>query len=267
MLIAQISDTHITLPGKKTYGIAPMAENLAQCIDHLNGLTPKPDIVLLTGDITNIGSAEEFEHAAQLLSKLQMPFYVIPGNHDDRLKLWATFGGSACPSRSAGFINYVIEQDELRLIALDSVIAGKSGGEICTTRAAWLEARLAERPDKPSIIFMHHPPVKLGVIETDLDGFIGADLLGDVVEKYSNIEAIICGHIHTPANTRWRGTIVNTAPSMGMQLVLDLTLKRDEFVLEAPAYQLHYWTKYQQLVSFTNYLHQNGGPYWFKEYS
>ena len=267
MLIAQISDTHIPVPGRKTYGIAPMAENLAQCVDHLNLLDPGPDIVLVTGDITNIGSFEEFEHASKLLGELKMPYYVIPGNHDDRLALWATFGGKACPTRSAGFIQYVIELDELRLIAMDSTVPGEPGGELCTTRTAWLDDRLAEDPDKPSIIFMHHPPVKFGVIETDIEGFIGAQRLGDVVEKYSCIEAIICGHVHTVAHTRWHGTVVSTAPSMGMQLVLDLTMKRNEFVLETPAYQLHYWTRHHQLVTHTAYLHASDGPYLFKELS
>lgn len=265
VFIAQISDTHIAARGKKTYGIAPMAENLRGCVRALNKLDPRPDVVLLTGDITHSGRADEFSHAAELLSLLDMPVYVIPGNHDDRNRLWAHFGGTACPARSGGFIQYVVELDALRLIALDSTIPGQSGGEICATRAAWLEDQLARAPDKPSLIFMHHPPVKCGVIETDIDGFIGASRLGEVVEKYDHIQAIVCGHIHTPAHTRWRGTVVSTAPSMGMQLVHDFNLQRDEFVLDSPAYQLHYWTAQKNLITHTAYLHDFDGPYLFKE--
>ena len=89
------------------------------------------------------------------------------------------------------------------------------------------------------MIFMHHPPIKCGVLETDVDGFIGKKLLGSVISKHHHVEKIICGHIHVPINTSWNDTVISTAPSMGMQLVLDLTLKREsEFVLEAPAY--HY---------------------------
>ena len=84
MLIAQISDTHIPRKGTKTYEIAPMAENLAQCVDHINQHNPKPDVVLVTGDITHSGQSEEFTHAAEFLNPFKMPFYVIPGNHDDR---------------------------------------------------------------------------------------------------------------------------------------------------------------------------------------
>lgn len=267
MLIAQISDTHIAGWGERAYGIAPTAENLARCVDHINRFDPKPDLVLVTGDITNRGLPEEVERAASLLSKLRCPFYIIPGNHDDRSGLWSVFGGHACPSRAQGFMNYVIEGYDVRLIGMDSTIPGAPGGEICETRALWLDERLSEAKEQPTVIFMHHPPLKCGVSETDVDGFVGADLLGDVFEKYTNIERVICGHIHLQAHVRWRGTVVSTAPSMGMQRVLDLTLERpSEFVLEAPGYQLHYWSPERNLVTHTIYLGEIDGPYLFEEY-
>ena len=267
MLIAHISDTHIAGWGKKSYGIAPMAENLHRCVNHINRLHPKPGVVLVTGDITNGGLLEEAERAKSILNKLQCPYYVIPGNHDHREILWSVFGGHACPSKAQGFINYVIEGYDIRLIGMDSTVPGSPGGEICRTRAVWLDELLSEANEQPTIIFMHHPPVKCGVSETDIDGFIGADRLGNVIEKYSNIERVICGHIHLQSHVRWRGTVVSTAPSTGMQLVLDLTLARpSEFVLEAPGYQLHYWSPEKNLVSHTIYVREIDGPYLFEEH-
>ena len=128
MLIAQFSDTHISAPGTKTYGVAPTTENLARCIDHVNKLAPEPDLVLVTGDITANGTPQESAHAARLLSKLRYPCYLVPGNHDDRTVLWSDFGGRACPSRVGDFFNYVIDGFDIRLIALDSVLPGAPGG-------------------------------------------------------------------------------------------------------------------------------------------
>lgn len=267
MLIAQLSDTHIAGWGKKAYGIAPSAENLARCVDHINLLNPEPDLVLVTGDITSKGLMEEVERAASLLDKLRCPYYIIPGNHDDRATLWSEFGGQACPSRAGDFLSYVIEGYDVRLLAMDSTIPGAPGGEICESRAAWLDERLSGTGHEPTIIFMHHPPLKCGVNETDIDGFIGADRLGNVIEKYTNIERIICGHIHLLVHARWRGTVVSTAPSMGMQLVLDLTLQRaSEFVLEVPAYQLHYWTPEKNLITHTVHVREGAVPYLFEDY-
>ena len=266
MLIVQISDTHIAGRGKKTYGIAPMSENLARCVDHINQSDPRPDVVLVTGDITSAAKIEEAEQAADILSNLQIPFYIIPGNHDSRTSLGEAFSEQVCPSGYQGFSNYVIDDFDVRLIAVDSTVPGAPGGEICQTRATWLDERLSEDKERPTVIFMHHPPVRCGVLETDEDGFSGADLLGDVVEKYSNIEGIFCGHIHLPIHVRWRGTVVSTAPSIGMRLGLDLTLKRpSEFYLDAPGYQLHFWTPQQDLVTHTVYVGDGGGPYLFEE--
>jgi len=264
MLVAQISDTHITEQGQNTYGFVPMAENLKRCVASINSLTLQPDIVLLSGDVTSDALIKEAEYAARILDDLVCPYFLIPGNHDDRRVLWRIFGDAACPSRSGEFINYVIDGYALRIVAFDSVAAGEPGGEICPARADWLDACLSTGGDQPTIIFMHHPPLKFGVPETDEDGFKGADILGAIVDKYPNIERILCGHIHLLSYANWHGTIVSTAPSMGMQLDLDLTqAKPSEFLLSAPAYLLHYWTPEMQLVTHSVELNDLNGPYPF----
>jgi 3',5'-cyclic AMP phosphodiesterase CpdA len=267
MLIVQISDLHLAGPGRKTLGIAPMAENLTRCVDHINRLEPQPDLVLVTGDVTNDGRREEAKQAASILSALRWPYYIIPGNHDDRSALWSVFGGTACPAMEQGFINYAIDDFDVRLIGMDSVAPGNAGGEICRTRAAWLEARLAEAPTRPTIIFMHHPPLRCGVLETDEDGFVGAQLLGAVVERFSNIKRIVCGHIHLLAHAQWRGVVVSTAPGMGMQLGLDLTKQHpSEFVLEDPGFLLHHWTPQKTLITHAVTVRDRDGPYLFDEH-
>ena len=150
-----------------------MAENLVLCIDHINQHLPKPHLFLVTGDITITGQEEEFNHAANLLNRFEMPFYVIPGNHDDRNILRSTFGKQACPVESEGKIDYVIEASDLRLIALDSTLPGSQCGEITEAQASWLDSRLNEKPTQPTMIFMYHQPIKCGVLETEVAGFIG----------------------------------------------------------------------------------------------
>ena len=266
MLIAHISDLHIAGWGKKAYGIAPTAENLACCVDHINQLKPEPDLVLVTGDITYSGLLEEAERAASILSQLRYPFYIIPGNHDNRSSFLSVFAEQACPVKDENFINYVIEGYPLRLIGIDSTVPGEPGGEISKTTAAWLEECLSAAKEQPTVIFIHHPPVKCGVLETDVDGFVGAERFGDIVEKYPNIKSILCGHIHLQAHIGWRGTVIDTAPSMGIPLVLDLTLEQpSQFTLDVPGYQLHYWSPDKNLVSHTIYVRETDGPYLFEE--
>ena len=266
MLIAQISDLHLAAPGHKTLGIAPMAENLARCNAHINHLSLLPDLVLVTGDLTHNGRSEEMAWAADLLSVLRPPFYVIPGNHDNRTTLLAAFGARACPAVSEAFINYVIESDDLRLIGLDSTLPDASGGEISPEQARWLDERLCEKPDQPTLLFMHHPPVKFGVIETDVDGFDGAERLAAVLEKHPQVQRILAGHIHLSSLSQWRSVVVSTAPSMGMRLFLDLTMELPSaFIPDDPGYHLHYWTPDRRLITHTVQVSVHEGLHSFTE--
>ena len=261
MLIAQISDIHIVEKGELTLGVAPMAENLQRCIEHLNHMQPKPDCVLITGDITDKGSPDSYRHAAEILARLEMPYWLIPGNHDDNQNLWAEFNLNACPTNNDDFINYVVDDFSVRLIGMDSSIDNMPGGEVTPKQLSWLETELQRETKKPTLIFMHHPPVKCGVLESDRDGFVGAGMLGELLAKYDNVERLICGHIHLPTHTLWSGTTVSTSPSIGIELSLDLTLKKPSgFLLVKPAYQLHLWTKHNNLVSHTVQVHEDDAP-------
>ena len=268
MLIAHLSDLHIAGPNKKAYGLAPTAENLRLAIRHLNQVGPTPDLELITGDITYHGSSPEVSRAAKILQELDFPYYLVPGNHDQRSTLWAEFGNTAIPGQESEFMNYTIEGHDIRLIGMDSTAPGEPGGAMDSARCSWLEERLAEEPNQPTVIFMHHPPVQYGVLETDEDGFAGVQLLADVVARYDNIERILCGHIHLEAHAGWCNTVVSTAPSMELQLSLDLTLTRpSEFYLASPGYQLHYLHPAGHLVSHTVFVRRLSGPFPFEEWS
>jgi Icc protein len=264
MLIAQISDTHLSVRGQKTCGVAPMADNLRRCVESINAVDPMPDLVLLSGDVTNNFDRDEAELAAEILADLAMPLFVVPGNHDDRQILTEVFGPQGCKLNETGFVDYVIEGYPLRIIALDTLDIGKAGGRVSAAQLDWLRARLNEKPQQPTLIFAHHPPLKLGVPETDQDGFVGADALGKLIAVYTNIERFLCGHVHLHINARWSGTMVCTAPSIGMQLTLDLEgASVSKFLLSDPAYLLHCWTEDQALITHHIQLSNLAGPFEF----
>jgi len=82
MLIAQITDTHITKPGKLLMGLVDTASALERAVSSLNQLDPSPDVTVLTGDLVESGDPEEYAHLRALLAPLRMPVFAIPGNHD-----------------------------------------------------------------------------------------------------------------------------------------------------------------------------------------
>ncbi len=91
MLFAQISDLHIKRPGRLAYRKVDTAAHLARCVDKLNRLRPRPDAVVLTGDLVDFGAREEYEHLRALLAPLRIPYYLVMGNHDGRDALREVF--------------------------------------------------------------------------------------------------------------------------------------------------------------------------------
>ena len=273
MLIAHLSDLHIAAAGRKAYGKVATDVLLGRCVNHINNLRPEPDLVLVTGDITFSGQAEEAALAGQILADLRMPWYLVPGNHDDpeilrplQQESLQNKRGRAVVIREGGSgFDYFLPGHPVHLFGMDSSCRDSPGGMITSDQACWLHSHLVETGNKPALIFLHHPPVRCGVLETDEDGFEGVDLFGGVVERFSNIIRVLCGHIHLASHVNWQGTVVSAAPSMGLGLFLDLTLQLPSaFVVEDPGYFLHYHTPDGNMVSHLVHVGaETDGPHLF----
>jgi 3',5'-cyclic AMP phosphodiesterase CpdA len=250
VLIAQITDTHVTRPGELAYGAVDTGAYLAQAVAAIAGLSPRPDLCLLTGDLVDLGLPEEYDHLRALLAPLPMPLVAIPGNHDAREPMRAAFGRDGYLPRD-GFLQFTVEDWPLRLVGLDTLVPGQHRGELCRDRLGWLERTLAAAPDRPTLLMMHHPPFATGIGFMDRMG-LTADGFADIVAGHPRIERIVCGHLHRPIDCRFAGTIAGTAPSTAHQTVLNLGPEAaDRFALEPPGYQLHRWNEATGLVTHT----------------
>src|SRR6185503_17805355 len=216
------------------------AEHLDRAVEHLNRLPLRPDLVLATGDLVDHGRIEEYERLRAILERLGMPAYLIPGNHDDRANLRSAFGRHRYLGDDGSFIQYTIEDWPVRLIALDTLVPGSGGGHLCANRLAWLDDRLREAPERPTLIFMHHPPFVTGIASMDGMGLDGIDALATVIRHHPQVERIVAGHVHRPIVRRFAGTVACTCPGTAHQVVLDLSAKAPlRFVMEPPACMLH----------------------------
>ena len=91
MLIAQITDLHILPPGRLAYGRVDTAKALERCVAVLNEFRPAPDFVVISGDLADTPTSEEYDYLKRLLAPLKLPFAGIPGNHDSRELMRAAF--------------------------------------------------------------------------------------------------------------------------------------------------------------------------------
>jgi len=260
MLIAQLSDPHVGVPGTLLYGRVDTAEFLKRAVAEINRLEPLPDIAVLTGDCVAVGELPEYEYLREILAPLTMPLFVIPGNHDAREPLRDIFGTDGYLPAD-GFIHYVVDDYPLRLVALDTHIPGENGGVLCDERLAWLDRTLAAAPDRPTLLMMHHPPFATGIEHMDKSMLANPDAFATVVARHKQIERILCGHLHRAIDRRFAGTIAGTAPSTAHQFCLCLSPgARLRYALEPAGYQLHLWQG-GALVTHTAVLGDWPGPY------
>ena len=251
MIIAQITDFHVRPPGVLAYGgidTNAMLRNAVAAIVHLD---PAPDCVIATGDLADCGLQDEYREIADVLAKLQMPVFVIPGNHDRREVMRSSLGARhRYLDQHPQFFQYVIDDFPVRLIALDTVIAGETGGEICAARETWFADALQSGDGRPTLVFMHHPPFRIGVPAMDLMMCKTASSFADLIARHPEIERIATGHYHRPIVARWAGTIGFVAPSTAHQVVLDLRESEPtRWAFEPPGFALHVYRDGVGMVS------------------
>jgi 3',5'-cyclic AMP phosphodiesterase CpdA len=221
------------------------ADCLRRCIADIN--RQQPDAVIFTGDTVQHGQPQEYARLRELLAPLEAPVYLVPGNRDDKKEMRAAFSDHSYLPTDDEFLHYSIENHDVRLVGIDSTVVGERKGRFCEKRQAWLEETLSEQPDRPTLLFIHHPPFDVD------DHYVGgyrrpeeAAGLNDVVSRQTQVVGMICGHVHWPIERKWAGTEVRIMPSVAV----DLRMGIDETEARGrPVYMLHRLSQATGLVS------------------
>jgi len=245
MLIAQITDIHLGFDRGNPEEMNQ--QRLDRVLTTLAELKPQPDLVFATGDLVEHGDVESYERLRKALSALPCPVHYAMGNHDLRANFRQVFPETPVAD---GFIQYAVEGYPLRFLVLDTLDEGRHGGNFCERRAAWLTERLAEKPDTPTLILLHHPPAAIGIDWMDPAGDEAwIERLATTLAGHNNIVGLISGHVHRAATLDWRGLRLTVTSSTAPSIALDLTDIDPEHpdgrpMIESgePAFALHRWS-------------------------
>lgn len=242
MLIAQITDTHLTENGTLAQNAVDTLPKMEAVIASINGLKVQPDVVLITGDLADDEHPDGYAQLARLRGELAPPSFVIPGNHDNRLLMRKHF--SELPGGGMEPIQYAIEDFDVRIVGIDTVMPGFDRGELCQDRLDWLENCLAKESDKPTLIMMHHPPFRTYIDELDEFGIdTGLERFEQIVLKNPQIVRIICGHVHRSIQTVFANRLCSIAPAVSFDQALGLGPDGIKgFHFGSPRYELHQFT-------------------------
>ena len=238
-VLVQLSDPH--LGSRLARDGATADEALAAAVAAVNGLDIAVDLVVVTGDLTDHGRPAEYEALVAGLGRLRAPYALLPGNHDDRAALRTVLPPAQSCATGLDSLACVATAGELRVIVLDSLVPGAERGHLGAEQCAWLDAQLAADA-RPTVVAVHHPPLRVGHTGLDTMFLDDADAFGAVVERHAHVERIICGHVHRPVAARWRGTTVTAAPSSIRQFFPtfgpEFAFSRTD---EPPAMAVHLW--------------------------
>lgn len=205
-----MSDPHFVAEGE-VLGHDPRAR-LAAAIAHVNAHHRDAALCVMSGDMVNRGTEMDYAGLKAMLAELVIPVCPMVGNHDDRALLRAAL--SVPDSAMEAFVQYEIDAGDARLLLLDTQRAGADAGEFCTTRRQWLKTVLDHDPEKPAILFMHHPPMDLGLPMQDMDRMQDGDGFLDLLAAHRSVRFLCIGHVHRPIAGTVRGIPFATMRSL-----------------------------------------------------
>ena len=168
---------------------------LAAAIDHVNAHHADAAFCVVSGDMVNRGTTDDYAALAAQFATLTIPVMPMVGNHDDRRLLRDHF---AVPvDAMEGFVQYAVPFADGVALCLDTQKTGSDAGAFCAHRLAWLRDALAKAAT-PVYLFLHHPPVSLGLPMQDQDRMEDPDPFLDLIAQSDVVRHLFIGHVHRP---------------------------------------------------------------------
>lgn len=243
MIIAQISDTHIMASDNADSRTVGRIEALRRCVADINALDPQPDAVIHTGDMTQDGKPEEFAVAQAILADLKMPVYPTPGNRDGSMPMIEAFKAAQNLSENGSFVFYAIDDYPVRLVAMDTLAESGNKGDFTAEKLVALDASLSQAQDRPTALFMHHPPFDVLTArepyQFQYNRREAVANFGDVVARHPQLIRLFSGHSHRDFRATVGTMVASTIPSVAIELRQG-TYPEDK--AGCPVYHLHRYT-------------------------
>jgi Icc protein len=211
--IVWISDLHFLAEGR-LYGIAPRVR-LTAAVDYINRTHADCEHCIISGDLVNREDLEDYQALKVHLERLECSYLPMLGNHDDRDLMRSVF--DLPETVMPDFIQYEVETKHATVLCLDTHKPGFANGELCSTRRSWLRSALDRAGDKPVHIFMHHPPMDLGLPQQDTSKLEAGETFLDLISEFANVAHLYMGHVHRLVSGTIRGIPFSTMNSVSFQ--------------------------------------------------
>lgn len=265
--ILQLSDLHVVAPPARVAGRLDTAANLREAVDRLLArelprLAPLAAL-LVTGDLSDDGSAESYRIVRGELERLGLPILAIPGNHDRRETFRAAFPGP--PGSTPGHrIDWAADAGEIRIVGLDSLVESEAGGALATESLDFLADAVEGAGARPVLVAVHHPPFATGIAFMDRIGLRAPEALAAVLARARGPVRIVAGHVHGAIVGTLGGQVAVTAPGVASAFPADYRPEAPAGFFAGPrGFMAHGWEEGEGFRSACGSLEEHAGPYPF----
>lgn len=239
--LLHLSDTHL-LDGAALGGRYDTVGNLERTVERVRAMEPRPDAIVVTGDLTDLGEPAAYRELRGMLEPLAEEIGAaliwVAGNHDERPAMREHLldePGSQVP------ITAVHDLGGLRVIALDSTVPGWHHGELDPEQLAWLRAELVEPAPLGTILALHHPPLPSHIPFFDILELRDQPAFAEVIAG-SDVRAILAGHLHYSTSGTFAGIPVSVASATCYTMDLALPVERVNGMDAGQSFHLvHVW--------------------------
>jgi len=223
--ILQISDMHLFATAEQQLVGINTDESFLAVVELAKQHSWPPDLIFLTGDLAQDSSKAAYKRLIDHLEPLNIPCFVLPGNHDKPETLREIF--SASPVLYQPFLH----SENWLFAFLNTAIPNEEGGSLDEQEIHELAQQVEQHPDKNVLVCLHHQlsPVKSKWLDTM--AINNPSLLVNLISKHSNIRGIIHGHVHQDFNTTINGAPIYSTPSTCFQFKPNC----DDFAIDAAA--------------------------------
>ncbi len=211
---AVLADAHAAPADAQPVDGLDSLDGLERAIAAVGRLNPTPDFVVHLGDLVGEETAEAYAAFARAATALRVPQYVVLGNHDvPDLAAAAMSTPDDADRAGAPSGSYAFRRGSVALVVMNSQRDGGPGGLVGPVQREWLAATLAAHGRAPAVVFVHHPPVRIGIDWLDELRLADGPEVLDVIRAAGNVRAVFTGHVHQRRSIDAGGVLIHTVPS------------------------------------------------------
>ncbi|WP_394145475.1 3',5'-cyclic-AMP phosphodiesterase [Vibrio atypicus] len=210
--LLQITDTHLFEATDGGLLSVNTGESFKAVVDAVIEQECVYDALLATGDISQDHSEASYQRFEQGIAPLEKPCYWLPGNHDYKPNM-----STVIPSDQIQQVEHVLLGEHWQMVLLDSQVVSVPHGRLSDQQLELLDEKLGQHSDRHTLVLLHHHPILVGSAWLDQHTLKDAQDFWQVVEKHSNVKAVLCGHVHQDMNVLHKGVRVMATPSTCVQ--------------------------------------------------